>query len=146
MSILIPFQEKNLPFCAGVVVFYQDQLILVTTPHGHKGFPKGKRHQGETTIQTALRELKEETGIDEKEMALLPDVHIDETKNGRTISVRYLIGLYIGIYPRSFKFDAKELKIVEWCKIDDALRLTDFELHERRKNVIREAVKKLRNE
>jgi len=55
-------------FSAGFVIFYEKdgeiQYLLLHYPGGHWGFPKGKIEQGEDKVQTALRELKEETGIE----------------------------------------------------------------------------------
>lgn len=62
-------------FSAGLVIFYENgekiQYLLLHYPGGHWGFPKGKIEQGEDKEQTALRELKEETGIETAE--ILPD-------------------------------------------------------------------------
>lgn len=44
----------------------QDKLQLLVLRHkmgGHWSFPKGHVEQGENEIQTALREIKEETGL-----------------------------------------------------------------------------------
>jgi len=133
-----------MPFCAGVIVFRHDdvsetdQVILVTTPAGHKGFPKGKRHRGETTLQTALRELKEETGISETDIAIIPGVQIDEVKPGKaTVSVRYLLARYTGPYPCKFVFDPEELTSVEWCNLLTALKMKENVLAPRRVDVLR---------
>eukprot|EP01136_Pigoraptor_vietnamica_P006366 Opistho-1_new@39212 len=37
--------------------------ILRHTSGGHWGFPKGKKEPGESSLQAATRELKEETGL-----------------------------------------------------------------------------------
>ena len=45
----------------------QDRLELLLIRHkngGHWSFPKGHVETGETEPQTALREIKEETGLD----------------------------------------------------------------------------------
>ena len=55
--------------CAGVVVYNDNkEVVVVATPKGNYSFPKGKKKKGETVKQTALRELYEETGIDETEI------------------------------------------------------------------------------
>jgi len=38
--------------------------LLVRSIHAHFGFPKGHTEPGETEVETALREIKEETGVD----------------------------------------------------------------------------------
>lgn len=62
-------------FSAGVIVYRygQDGLkyLLIRHPGGHWDLPKGKLEQSETELQAALRELHEETGID--------NVKLDET-------------------------------------------------------------------
>ena len=52
----------------GVVLLNSNKVLLLqhpdTTTSGHWDFPKGHVEKGENELQTALRELKEETGID----------------------------------------------------------------------------------
>ncbi len=55
---------------AGVVVYHRDtetntiQYLLLHYPGGHWGFPKGKVEKGEELRKAAVREVKEETGLD----------------------------------------------------------------------------------
>ena len=53
----------------GVVLLNSNKVLLLqhpdTTTSGHWDFPKGHVEKGEDEVQTALRELKEETGIDD---------------------------------------------------------------------------------
>ena len=55
----------------GIILFYSEDFLLIqhTTDsnkiEGHWDFPKGHVEENETEIETAVRELKEETGIDE---------------------------------------------------------------------------------
>jgi bis(5'-nucleosidyl)-tetraphosphatase len=56
-------EEKS----AGAVVFYQDnadrRYLVLNYPAGHWDFPKGAVERGETEEQAAVREIREETGI-----------------------------------------------------------------------------------
>lgn len=57
---------------AGAIVFYRegDKIeFLLLKYKNYWGFPKGLVEKGESLIQTALREIKEETGLD---VELLP--------------------------------------------------------------------------
>jgi 8-oxo-dGTP pyrophosphatase MutT (NUDIX family) len=61
---------------AGIVPIYEGlegpQVLLVEQQHGVDGtrwvFPKGKQELGESLIETAKRELKEEAGLDVKKV------------------------------------------------------------------------------
>jgi len=51
----------------GVIPIYSDngtnRFLLVHQKKGHWGFPKGHADPGETPVQTAIRELAEESGV-----------------------------------------------------------------------------------
>ncbi|MBQ7816589.1 MAG: NUDIX domain-containing protein [Oscillospiraceae bacterium] len=52
----------------GAIVFYlkdeKEQILLIKHANsGHWSFPKGHVEAGETEVQTAMREIKEETGV-----------------------------------------------------------------------------------
>jgi bis(5'-nucleosidyl)-tetraphosphatase len=53
---------------AGILIFRQleegREYLLLHYPGGHFDFPKGHMEKDETERETALRELKEETGLD----------------------------------------------------------------------------------
>lgn len=50
----------------GAVIFDEtgDKILLIQQAAGHWGFPKGHVEDGETEIETAIREIKEETNLD----------------------------------------------------------------------------------
>lgn len=48
----------------GCIVFDKDKVLLVKHNEGHWDFPKGHMEENETEVQTAIREVKEETNID----------------------------------------------------------------------------------
>ena len=54
-------KEKS---CGCIVINDKNEILLIHHKVGHWGFPKGHVEDGETEIQTAIREVKEETNID----------------------------------------------------------------------------------
>lgn len=52
----------------------EERFLILQQNHGHWSFPKGHGEKGETFYETAVRELKEETGITEIEFSGLPSI------------------------------------------------------------------------
>jgi 8-oxo-dGTP pyrophosphatase MutT (NUDIX family) len=131
--------NKYVP-CAGFVVFSPDfkRTILVKTYAGRLSFPKGKRHKGETDMETALREMEEETGLSADDITLLANgSYIDELSNKGNATVRYFICRINEDKPR-FIFDDHDLAEVKWydcskVKSIDSIKNT-------RKNVLKTAL------
>lgn len=71
-----PREYPDRPFCGvGVVCFKDDQVLLVKRAkppiRWEWSIPGGGQELGETTRETALRELKEETNIDARLIGLI---------------------------------------------------------------------------
>ena len=55
----------------GIVLFYSDEFLIIQHSNesnelkGHWDFPKGHVEDNESELETAVRELQEETGIDD---------------------------------------------------------------------------------
>lgn len=49
----------------GVILNSQDEVLLVNEGDGFWGFPKGRSEKDETLLETATREIAEETGLTE---------------------------------------------------------------------------------
>lgn len=124
--------------CAGVIALrYDDKLkryetIIVKTHHGRYGFPKGKREKNETTIQNALREFHEETGlqININDLVLKNGnyVYVDEFSRKGNPSIRY----YVTIMRKSSDIndilspiDINELVEAKWTPVEKFLSLDD---------------------
>lgn len=48
----------------GAIIFDKDKILVIQQKEGHWGFPKGHVEEGETEVETAVREIKEETNLD----------------------------------------------------------------------------------
>ena len=50
--------------CGAIITNAENQALLVFQQNGFWGFPKGHVEPGETELETAVREVKEETNLD----------------------------------------------------------------------------------
>ncbi len=106
---------------AGAALF-----LLIQHKAGHWGFPKGHPHAGELPLNTALRELREETGIDDCRVAdeFVFSEQYHTHKRGRDLlkSVHYFPAL---VPHRTVHIDRDEIIDSIWLSLDPALeRLT----------------------
>ncbi|MCS7059617.1 MAG: NUDIX domain-containing protein [Anaerolineae bacterium] len=105
----------------------QTRYLLVQHRAGHWSFPKGHAEPGETETQAALRELREETGI--QQVTLQADLPIIETysflRNGQPVqkTVQYFVGL---VDHDVVKIQDKELCAYRWATYDEAHTLITF--------------------
>jgi 8-oxo-dGTP pyrophosphatase MutT (NUDIX family) len=55
---------KDTEDVCGVIAIYRNSILLVRGTGGKWSFPKGRRRENESFLQGALREAKEEAGLD----------------------------------------------------------------------------------
>lgn len=121
----------------GAVIFEGDKILVIQQVKGHWGFPKGHVEEGETEVETAIREIKEETNL---------DVEIDEThryvehyspEEGIEKDVVFFIAKKTG---GEIKVQEEEVKSTEWLLPEDAMdRLT----YESSKSILSKVIKDL---
>ena len=113
----------------GAVVYKNEndglKFLLVHQHNNHYSFPKGHVEDNETEIETALREIKEETNL---------DVEIDT--NFR-YQITYLVELknimkdvvYFTATPKTFDLVSQEGEIDEcvWCSYEEVLEKLEFD-------------------
>lgn len=86
----------NYEKCCGVVTFDDNKVLIIKHKYGHISFPKGHIENNETEQETAIREVKEETGIDAKIISN-KRYCLSYNSNGNSIEeVTYFIGKKIG--------------------------------------------------
>lgn len=121
----------------GCIILKDDKVLLVYEKSGKFwGFPKGHMEDGETEIQTALREVNEEVGL---------DVEIDETKK-YTINynikneVNKTVVLYIAKpINTDIKKQESEIENIKWCNYAKAIETLTFDdWKEMFKNVVKD--------
>ena len=114
-------KEKS---CGCIIIKNNNVLLVYEKNRNFWGFPKGHMEKGENEIETALREVKEEVGL---------DVDIDKEK-------RYVLNYIIRdeidkttvLYVASPKneniiMQESEIENIKWCDFDEALDVLTFE-------------------
>jgi 8-oxo-dGTP pyrophosphatase MutT (NUDIX family) len=135
MSSGAPYSEQhpNDPprSCGAVVVRSKEDLweaLLIRSKRGNWSFPKGRMDPGESEIDTAIREIREETGIivsiDARFRREVPAIPVDKPgfRNDRLIV--FYLAKAIGGEDTPQLSEIRELKWVPFCK--ESAALIDF--------------------
>ena len=114
-------KEKS---CGCIIIKNKKVLLVYEKNRNFWGFPKGHMEDGETEIETALREVKEEVGL---------DVEIDKE---RRYTLNYVIRDEIDkttvLYIAKAKNDEiimqeNEIENIRWCSFEEALNTLTFD-------------------
>lgn len=114
-------QEKS---CGCIIINDKKEVLLVHHNKGHWDFPKGHVEDGETEIQTAIREVKEETNI---------DVEVDEAyrytveyspKEDVIKEVVFFLAKNINDNKNA---QVEEVSEVKWFKLEEALEKITYD-------------------
>ena len=118
-------------FSAGVIIFVVDDgivkfLLLRNTNSSYWDFPKGKQEEGETLKQTALREAKEESGLDFEDIPGFTDTikYSFSTKDGQLISKE--VTFFLGIAKNKNVIISDEHTEYEWMTFPKAYQSVSF--------------------
>ena len=132
-------KEKS---CGTFIVKKEEDLIkiiLIRHNDGHWGFPKGHMEKGETEIETAVRETKEETNLD---VTIISDFLKKVTYSPREGVIKDVI-YYLGIPSGSVKIDNNEIIDYKWIDINKVEEYIDHKDHIEVINDLRKFIKKL---
>lgn len=99
-------------------------LLIKHLNSGHWSFPKGHVEEGETEVQTALREIKEETDID-----VMIDPTFRETVTYFPKKETQKVVVYFMAKAKNFDFTPQETEIadIRWVDICHAASLLTYE-------------------
>lgn len=117
----MPHEESG-----GVIVEYHDKYLVLEYGAGHWDFAKGHLEEGETAQQAAIRETKEETGLEV------------ELEQGFEAEIEYFFKRDRETVHKSVKFFAAHAKTNQivlshehsghlWLEYEDALKQLTFE-------------------
>lgn len=118
---------------AGVIPMYRKQgktLFLILRSYKYWDFPKGTVEEGEDPFQTALRELKEESGIESVEFPV-GKIFVDTEPYAHGKVARYYLGevdsqnVVLGLNPELGRAEHQEYR---WVTENEASRLLNDRL------------------
>ncbi|MGC1879528.1 MAG: NUDIX domain-containing protein [Rhabdochlamydiaceae bacterium] len=115
----------------GIVPFLKEEggwkvLLILHREGNHWGFPKGKANPGETPLEAATRELKEETGLSViqilREEPLAEQYQFRRKKEFIVKIVHYFPALIEG----SLQLQQEEIRDAKWLPVSEALKQLTF--------------------
>jgi len=119
-AVLIPLFKKN-----------EEYYVLLTRRthkvRHHKGqisFPGGRQDKGEDLLSTALREAKEEMGIEEKDVRIL-----GELDDMCTVASDFCISPFVGMIPHPYPFKINHHEIQEIIEVPISAFLDENKFH-----------------
>lgn len=121
----------------GCIVFNNGKILLVKHKKGHIGFPKGHPEENETEMETAIREVKEETNID---VEIISNKGYKETycpEEGVIKDVIYFLARKVS---GNDKPQEEEVAQIMWVDVEKAIDVITFE---ESKQILRDVVKDL---
>ena len=114
-------EEKS----CGCIVVHDDKVLMVRQTNGVFGFPKGHVEETETEIETAKREVKEETNIDVEVEPTNRFVISYMASNDILKEVIYFIAK--PLHEFEIIKQEKEIKEINWINIEEVEANLGFE-------------------
>ena len=121
----------------GCIIINSDNKVLLVYEKGRDfwGFPKGHTEKDETEIETALREVKEEVGI---------DVKIDESIRYESKysfdNINKTVVFYKAIpVNENVLMQESEIEEYRWCSYDEAIKIIKYD---NLKSILKSVMKK----
>jgi 8-oxo-dGTP pyrophosphatase MutT (NUDIX family) len=114
----------------GVVVRDDDVVVIVPARRGAGGdrvlgLPKGHPDGDETEVDAAIREVREETGVDAEPVERLGEISYTYERRGQPVDKR--VAFYLLKY-RSGELDHdNEIEQVRWMPLEEAARSLTYE-------------------
>ena len=123
--------------CCGCIIIKDRKMLVVQENEGHWGLPKGHVEANESFEETAIREVKEETGL---------RVEVD---NSKKFMINYCIGNEVNktvyFFPAKvvggkLKRQKSEINEIRWVQLENYESVIT---HDNLKNMLKSALKEL---
>jgi 8-oxo-dGTP pyrophosphatase MutT (NUDIX family) len=123
-------RNRRQDFSAGGVVVRDDEVIVIVPKrrgsHGGEvlGLPKGHPDGDESEVEAALREVREETGVDAEPVARLGEIRYSYERRGERIDKRVVF--YLLDYRSGELSHDHEIEQVRWMSLDEAAQALTY--------------------
>ena len=122
----------------GAIVLDGGKILVIQQAEGHWGFPKGHVEAGETEVQTAIREIKEETNYGVEVNENFRYVETYSPKEGVEKDVVFFVAKKVA---GDMRPQEEEVQNILWLTYEETLeRLT----YENSKEILKKAWKDLK--
>lgn len=115
---------KKFEKSCGAIIVSDNKILIVKQKSGLFGFPKGHIENNETEVETAVREVREETGL---EIKIYDEYRYSLSfllKNGIKKEVVYFLATKTSKY---VNIDNNEIIGYEWVNINDVYNKLEFD-------------------
>jgi len=112
---------------AGIVLIFEERVLLVLRRNpptaGHWSFPGGAHEVGETIQEAARREMREETGLEIKDLRLLDvgDIILRDTEGH--VEYHYMVTYFVAHPAGGTLLSSDDASDARWFSYDEALSL-----------------------
>ena len=114
-------QEKS---CGCIVMNENNEILLVHQISGHWGLPKGHVEEGESEVETAIREVKEETNID---VNINKNFRYTEKYSPKENVMKEVVYFLAQNKNNIKKAQKEEVSDVKWFKYEEALKTITYD-------------------
>ena len=108
----------------GAIIFNEDKVLVVKQTSGFYGFPKGHVEIGETEKETAIREIKEETGLDIK---IISDKRYTQSYIVKENVHKDVVFFLASIENNNEKRQVEEIEEILWIDINEVENVLTYD-------------------
>lgn len=108
----------------GAIIFNEGKVLVVKQTSGFYGFPKGHVETGETEKETAIREIKEETGLDIK---IISDKRYTQSYIVKENVHKDVVFFLASIKNNNEKRQVEEIEEILWIDINEVENILTYD-------------------
>lgn len=115
----------------GIVPFRKEEgawkvLLILHREGNHWGFPKGKANPGESPLESATRELKEETGLIVSEVLRKEPLKEQYQFRRKKQFILKIVQYFPAFVEGSLNLQEEEIRDAVWVTVPDAMKKLSF--------------------